>query len=192
MTCIVGITNGKNVWMGGDSFGGNDFHMQKVRDPKVFELKVEVLGESEHEPMLIGGCGSFRMLNVLEYSLDIPSFDRRLEVRHWMVEFFAEQVRTSFKKKGLLQTHHETEESVYGAFLVGFLGELYTLQQDFAVIAWAEKEHATGAGEEYALGSLYATRGRIKTPSKRVELALEAAVEFSPCVLPPFTILSTE
>ena len=42
MTCIVGITDGGNVWMGGDSFAGTEMHHQKIKEPKVFTMFVNV------------------------------------------------------------------------------------------------------------------------------------------------------
>ena len=45
-----------------------------------------------------------------------------------------------------------------------------------------------GAGQEIALGSFYSTPS-IKTPRKRVRLALEAAAKFNMSVRAPFTII---
>ena len=47
---------------------------------------------------------------------------------------------------------------------------------------------AEGAGQDIALGSLYST-SNIKTPRKRLRLALEAASKFNMSVRPPFTII---
>ena len=47
---------------------------------------------------------------------------------------------------------------------------------------------AEGAGQDLALGSLFST-ANIKTPRKRVRMALEAASKFNMTVRPPFTII---
>jgi hypothetical protein len=47
---------------------------------------------------------------------------------------------------------------------------------------------AEGAGQELALGSLFSTTF-VKTPRKRVRMALEAAAKFNMSVRPPFTII---
>jgi hypothetical protein len=47
---------------------------------------------------------------------------------------------------------------------------------------------AEGSGQQLALGSLYST-GLIKTPRKRVRMALEAASKFNMAVRGPFTII---
>ncbi len=191
MTCIVGITDGGNVWMGGDSFAGNELHHQKIKEPKVFNVFVDMAGQDINETMIIGGCGSFRMLQLLKYALAVPQYDPMIDLTYWFVEEFGEAVRKLFKDRGLTQLHDETEEAFYGTFLIGFCGGLYTLQEDFAVVGFAEMEHATGAGEEYALGSLYTSRSGNRTPKTRITLALESATEFSPMVIPPYYYVST-
>jgi len=192
VTCIIGIADGDIIWMGGDSFGGTEYHYQKVSDPKVFISEVEVSGKEDNEYMVLGGCGSFRMLQLLKYSLTIPKFDPDIKITEWMVEVFAEACRNLFKERGLTQLMHEHEEQFSGTFLVGFRGQLYTLQEDFSVLGWSSDEHATGAGEEYALGSLFSTKGRIKSPKTRIKIALDAAAEFSPCVVPPHAFVNTD
>ena len=47
---------------------------------------------------------------------------------------------------------------------------------------------AEGSGQQIALGSLYST-STIKTPRKRVRMALEAAQKFIMSVKGPFTII---
>jgi len=191
MTCIVGIKEGEKIIIGGDSFGGSEYHYQRVSDPKVFMSEVECAGEGT-EYLVMGGCGSFRMLQLLKYSLQIPKFDPDMNINAWMVEVFAESCRSLFKERGLTQLYHEQEEQFAGVFLIGFRGSLFTLQEDFAVIGWKNEEHATGAGEEYALGSLFSTKGKIKSAKTRIKTALDAAAEFSPMVVPPHAFVTTE
>lgn len=191
MTCIVAITDGGHVWMGGDSFAGSEMIHQRIKEPKVFSMFIDIAGQETSETMIIGGCGSFRMLQLLKFALEVPQYDPKMDLTHWFVEEFGEGVRKLFKDRGLTQLHDETEEAFYGTILIGFCGGLYTLQEDFAVVGFAEMEHATGAGEEYALGSLYTSRVGNKTLKKRITLALEAATEFSPMVMPPYYYVST-
>jgi len=190
MTCIVGIKEGDKIVLGGDSFGGSGYHFQKLSDPKVFMSEVNCAGE-ESEYLVMGGCGSIRMLQLLKYSLSIPKFDPDMDINEWMVEVFAESCRALFKERGLTQLHHEQEESFAGTFLIGFRGSLFTLQDDFAVFGWSGDEHATGAGEEYALGSLFSTKDKLKSAKARIKIALDAAAEFSPMVVPPHAFVST-
>ena len=191
MTCIVGIKEEGLITIGGDSFGGHSYHHQKVSDPKVFITEVECAGE-DSEYLVMGGCGSFRMLQLLKYSLRLPKFDPDMVVTEWMVEVFAESCRSLFKERGLTQLFHEQEEAFDGTFLIGFRSSLYTLQEDFAVIGWTNDEHATGAGEDYALGSLYSTKGRIKSARTRIKIALDVASELSPMVIPPHAFVNTK
>ena len=192
MTCIVGIIDGKYVYMGGDSFAGTEYNHMRVKYPKVFKREVDIAGSKTPDYMLMGGCGSFRMLQLLRYSLDIPQYDPNVDIGEWFVEIFAEEVRELFKERGLTKLIDESEELFNGEFLIGFRGNLFTLQEDYACIAFAEKEHCSGAGEEYALGGLFGTKGRVKNINERINIALGAAAEFSPAVLAPFHIVSTE
>ena len=192
MTCIVGIAEGDIVYMGGDSFGGSEYHYQRVSDPKVFLCEVEIAGQEDTEWMAVGGSGSFRMLQLLKYALFIPKYDPARQLNEWMVECFAESCRSLFKERGLTQIEYDSEEGFAGEFLIGFRGKLYTLQCDFAVFSWADNEHTAGAGEEYALGSLHSTKGRIKSPKTRIKISLDAASSFSPLVVPPYSYVTTE
>jgi ATP-dependent protease HslVU (ClpYQ) peptidase subunit len=108
-----------------------------------------------------------------------------------MIEFFAERVRELFKARGITQMFNDTEERFNSAFLIGFRGQLFTMQEDFSVIDWSSNIHAIGVGEEFALGSLITSQKLVKSPIKRIELALTAAAQFCPMVIPPFTILTT-
>lgn len=194
MTCIVGIAENEHVWIGGDSFGGGDFHMQATKNPKVFTLPILIAGNQNNpERMLVGVAGSFRILNILEHGL-IGSlmYDGEANLREWMTEFFAEKLRELFKTRGVTQMINDTAEAFDSEFLIGFHGNLFTMQEDFAVMDWSGDTHAIGAGEEFALGSLHTSAGRIKSPVKRIELALKAASKFCPQVIPPYTILSTK
>lgn len=193
MTCIVGIAENGQVWLGGDSFGGHEYHKQTTKNPKVFPVAVKIMGKQDTpQPMLIGVCGSFRIMNILEHGLEeLLIHDDEMDIREWMTEFFAEKVRELFKNRGVTQMLNDTEEAHSAEFLIGFKGQLFTLQGDFAVIDWHDDVHAIGAGEEFALGSLHTSAGRVKSPVKRIELALAAAATYSPLVSPPFTVIAT-
>ena len=69
---------------------------------------------------------------------------------------------------------------------IGKAGRLFTIQSDYQVAEVADNYTAVGCGQDYALGSLYATLESI--PTKRIKLALETAAYFSAAVRPPFVI----
>ncbi|XVV11230.1 hypothetical protein ACQP2X_41330 [Actinoplanes sp. CA-131856] len=59
MTCIVGITDGTTVTIGGDSAGSDGWHVAVRSDSKVFQVG----------PYLMGFTTSYRMGQLLRYSL---------------------------------------------------------------------------------------------------------------------------
>jgi ATP-dependent protease HslVU (ClpYQ) peptidase subunit len=68
MTCIVGMVENGKVYIGGDSAGvsGFDYHIRE--DQKVFQ----------NGDMIFGFTSSFRMGQLLQYSLKIPDHDPRI------------------------------------------------------------------------------------------------------------------
>lgn len=81
MTCIVGIADGKKVWIGGDSQGTAGHALTIRADTKVFVK----------DPMVFGFCGSYRMGQLLRHSLSLPKHyegdtDKRLCVAFHIVE----------------------------------------------------------------------------------------------------------
>ena len=70
--------------------------------------------------------------------------------------------------------------------LVGHMGRLFVIGDNFAVAVITEDHVAIGAVKEYALGSLATTSGK---PSSRIYAALEAAKKYNITVAEPFDFL---
>ena len=70
---------------------------------------------------------------------------------------------------------------------------LFTIHSDFQVSELTSENAAVGCGEDFALGSMYASKHLspdIK-PRELITTALKAATEYSSYVRPPYIILST-
>jgi ATP-dependent protease HslVU (ClpYQ) peptidase subunit len=188
MTCIVGLEHDGKVWMGGDAAAsdseGND--IRRYASPKVFAVTRGT------EPFLMGFTHSFRMGQILQFSLTPPTCGRHRDPFEYMVNDFADALREVYKTKGFLSSDDEGTERG-GTFLVGFRGSLYIMESDFHV---AQPDigklgcafHAVGCGDNPALGSLYSTQRR--GPENRCYTALAAAAVFCSAVRAPFTVLS--
>jgi len=176
MTCIVGIEHkdrGENmVYMGGDSAAVGGWDMSIETGPKVFHV-----GE-----FLIGYTSSFRMGQLLQYHLSVKPQEKESN-RAYMIAVFAEAVRELLKGHGYARVENNEEEG--GCFLVGYRGELYTMEGDFAVLRSADGFAAIGCGSSYALGALKAMG--LEHPQEALERALEVAAHFSAGVRGPFT-----
>ena len=179
MTCIVGLTENNKVYIGGDSASASSNRITISAIPKVFDT-----GD-----FLIGYTSSWRMGQILQHHLQIdeavlPKVGDSLW--EFMVRVFVEEVRNLFKTFGYAKL--ENNEETAGEFLVGCYGHLYHIGIDYQVNETVNGMDACGSGEQYALGALYATKDSALTPYQRIDIALEAAAEFSPFVRPPFTV----
>lgn len=177
MTCIVGLENNGTVWMGGDSAGtAGNMHQRVRRDKKVF-----VRGE-----FIFGFCGSFRMGQLLQHNLVLPSPQEGNDDVSYMVNEFVSSVRTCLEEENKSLSE---DEKLTPYFLVGYRGKLYNIQSDYQVGQAEDGFDAVGSGADIAMGAMYASRGG-KNCKKRLLQALEASSRNNAAVRPPFTIMS--
>lgn len=174
MTCIVGLVDNKDVYIGGDSAGvsGNDLTVRT--DGKVFH----------NGPFLFGFTSSFRMGQLLRYAFTPPEHHSDLTDMQYLVTVFVDALRTCFKDGGFATKASEAESG--GNFLIAYRGHLYEIHSDYQIEEAADGYNACGCGEHYATGSLFATEGQ--EPEKRVKMALRAAERFSAGVRGPFVV----
>jgi hypothetical protein len=186
MTCIVALINENKVFLGGDAAASDDksgLIFQRT-DPKVF--KVGQFG--------IGFVDSFRMGQILQYSWTPPIYKPTSGYRNldkFLRTRFVESVKEAFKENGYGNQNPGTEDGDEGGIFIITVqgaGRIFTMDSDFHIGEADVQYMAEGAGQELALGSLYST-AQIKTPRKRVRMALEAATKFNMSVRPPFTII---
>lgn len=178
MTSIVGIAQDGIVYIGSDAAGSNYAQITTRRDAKVFRL-----GET-----LIGGCGSFRMLQLLRYAIELPKHPKDMPDEEWMVLGFVEACRLAFREGGL--THKESDQEYGGEFLVGYHGRLFHIEADFQVGESDDRYDACGSGEDTAKGVLYSTHHNPRlTAEERIILALEAGEHHNVGVRGPFNIM---
>lgn len=178
MTCVVALRHKKTIYMGCDSAGvGGWYSRQDRTDPKIYRVGA----------MLIGFTTSFRMGQLLGYSLTLPHHHPDIAIEKYMVTAFVDAARTCLKTGGWAEKDKEQEKG--GNFLAAYKGRIFEIQSDYQVAERQEPYSAVGCGHDLALGSLYssAKHGGIE-PRARVELALEAASAFSAGVFPPFRI----
>lgn len=180
MTCVVGLEHEGRVWIGGDSAAiESEVLSLRVRgDPKVFLV----------QRMLFGFTRSFRMGQLLRFSLIIPAQPAKSDDYRYLCTDFINAVRECLKNGGFAQTSEEGAEQG-GNFLIGYRGRLYNIDGDYQVGIPQIGFDACGCGGDYALGSLFSTQKTKLDPRKRIMMALTAATYFSAAVSPPFTIM---
>lgn len=176
MTCIVGLEDKGNVYIGGDSAGVSGLSIAIRADEKVFT----------NGPFLMGFTSSFRMGQLLRYKLTIPKQTHDQDDYEYMVTDFIDAIRKCFADNGF-GTMADKSSNKGGTFLVGYNGTLYVIYDDFQVGADACGYNSVGCGSDIAVGSLHSTAG--KNPETRVKMALEAATFHSAGVAAPFLII---
>lgn len=179
MTCIVGVAKDGKVFIGADSAGVTAAYALWVRaDRKVFR----------NGDFIMGFTSSFRMGQLLAYSLSPPKPREGADLFAFMVTDFISAVRDCLKTGGFATKDREQEAG--GEFLVGYRGRLFKVEGDYQVAESVTGFDACGCGEHIALGSMVETDGQ--EPRARVERALKAAEQFSAGVRGPFHIEATE
>lgn len=181
MTCIVGLVDGERVWIGADSAGVGGWDLRIRADRKIFR----------NGRFLFGCTTSFRMIQLLQYSLQLDAYEINDEaLSGFMCTTFVDRVRDCLKGGGFARKESEAEKG--GDFLVATGGRLFHVHEDYQVAEPIDAYDACGCGESYARGSLHASRELLKShPRKRVEMALHAAEDHSAGVRGPFHITST-
>lgn len=178
MTCIVGIADGQRVLIGGDSAAGDSYYSVSRADEKVFT----------NGPFAFGFTTSFRMGQLLRYSLSPPDRLPKTEVARYMATQFIDSVRACLKAGGYAKLDNGAEKG--GTFLVGYAGRLFEVYDDYQVGEPVGGIAAVGAGLQYALGALFAHKTGLAR--YRATLALQAAEKYCGFVKGPFKFVSVQ
>jgi hypothetical protein len=181
MTLIVGVTLGREVWMGGDSVGVGGEAVSIVAGPKVFKRGSYLLGHST----------TFRLGNLLRYSGDLPEPPTEEEcpdIASWVTNGFVDSIRKILKEGGHAQKSEEQECG--GFFMVGVRDRLFSINPDYGFIESADNYACIGSGDSYAMGALAAMKTLgILDPKILIKTALTATAKHCNSVGAPFTIL---
>ena len=198
MTCIIGVLDGGKVYLGGDSCGSDGYTYEDCCHSKVFKV-----GD-----FVIGGTTSFRMLDLLEYSLTLPEGQpfAKADMDKFMRTTFVNAVRKCLKEGGFVRFKDSVEQG--GTFLIGYKDKIWRMQDDFSVISRFDYD-AVGCGAQAAMGSLFTTKdlkvstceeipivgelivNDVMSVEDRITLAMKAAESVLVGVKGPFTIIST-
>ena len=188
MTCIVGIVENGKIFIGGDSAGVAGHSLQIRADEKVFKK----------DGTLFGFTTSFRMGQIIRYCLKIPEQPNSQNDYQYLCSYFIDELIKCFSDKGFLQKKDEVKSG--GAFLLGYKGNLYQVENDFQVGKVTDSFSACGCGQDIALGALYELKNQdvkgkksmAPSPKEKLIRALKAAEHFSAGVRGPFNIVSSE
>lgn len=179
MTCVIGMIKDDKVYIGADNVGANSSTKISRNDLKVFKK----------DDMLIGCSSSYRMINLLQYQLQMPLRDNKLTDDEYMYISFIESVRYLFKKGGYTFINNNVESG--GNFIVGYNGKLYEIQEDFQIEKPSDNFCCIGSGSYYAYGAMkILVENKLLSAEEILTKALEVSEYYNPFVRKPFHILS--
>lgn len=183
MTCVVGcVSDDGTIYIGADSASTNEsWHISTTADEKVFI----------NNGVIIAFVGSFRVGQLLRYSLQPPEQLPSKEDMEYLINDFADAIRNLFKDKGIL-TIIDGVESFDGQFLIGYNSKLYSVQSDMHIERVVDNYVCIGCGGPFAAGSMFETQGYNITIEERITRALNAAQHHSAGVKSPFHVLKLE
>jgi ATP-dependent protease HslVU (ClpYQ) peptidase subunit len=182
VTCLVGLVDKGQVWIGADSSAiGSVMGRRSPADAKIAQVG----------PLLIAAAGNHRAWQVIRHGLEVPAHEAEHgDALNYMVSVVADALRSCFERHGVGASGGEGDESP-ASLMIGYQGRLFSIYSDYQVAEFAEDYHALGAGEAIALGALYAAP-KGWGPRKRLEVALEAAEAFGFEVRRPFIVMRAE
>jgi len=182
MTCIATLVHQGSVWMGADAIISNVYLDRfESAQAKIFK----------RSGILIGITGYVRLLQILQYELQIPRYHPDDAPEKYIASDLVKAMRKSLKSEGYLK-EEDNKQEYYGEILIGFKGRVFLIDDNFGMTERTDGFSAIGCGARLALGSLYDTRDSKYSPGVRIRRALEAAARFSIAVGPPFTILKLD
>jgi ATP-dependent protease HslVU (ClpYQ) peptidase subunit len=173
MTCIVAVAQGGKVYMGCDSAAyDSDSTTHFIKSgPKIFTV----------DDYLIGYSNSFRAGQILQYDF-VPPIPDPENLMRTMVTDFVSSIYSAYEKNKFVL---DEEKGEFADLIIGVHGKLFTIESDMQVQEYTDNYVAIGSGYQFALGSLYTTK-KVKSPTDRIQKALEAASEYTGSVKPPF------
>lgn len=179
MTAIAAIVEEGAIWMGADTVGTTPDCAVTYGESKVFV----------RDDMIFGCAGSSRASQLLRFSLKIPDQDE--DDVEYLVTRFVPALRGCFEINGY-EMNQDGQTLQGSEFIIGFNGQIYELDGEYAVTPVGYDFYAAGSGFSVVMGSLFTTDGEDYSAKDRITLALQAATEFVPSCRGPYTVESLD
>ena len=177
MTAIIGLVDGSDVWLAGDSTVSiGDNLRYALADGKIVRK-----GE-----MLIGVAGSIHALNAVRHGLVLAPQLKGIDDDRYIIREVAGQIR-ALLAAGEDNDNDDLDSDNECNLVVAYRGKLYVTYGDLDFIRVTLPYVAIGSGTAFALGALAAQKSVIN-PENRLHIALEVAAAFCSSVGAPFTV----
>lgn len=175
MTCIVAISDGSKVYMGGERGYSDSYTLVSSTQPKIFDIG----------SYLIGYAGNSGVGQTVVHNFELPPLGKISKIDIHMQRVFMPALRKFIKDYDIRLSDNDDDAA---GFIVGVKGKVYEIDlSDFQCIEYDEVSIGSGSG--YAFGSLYTTSRYDISPIDRISISLEAAITYSPTCQGPIDIL---
>lgn len=186
MTCIVVLKEKDKIYLGGDSFCGDE---DGIAYDRVIQPKVFTRGEFH-----FAFCGDFRVFNIIRYEFKPPRPGKNIkDIHEWLVIKFIPELRKAFETSGYKKKHDDVE--TFGDedtdIMVVIRGRMFIIYSDFSTFE-VRHYYSIGAGAHFALGAIHTISDMNIPPRERVERALKAADHWSNLVCEPYHIIEID
>jgi ATP-dependent protease HslVU (ClpYQ) peptidase subunit len=167
MTCVVGIVEDGNIYIGADSRGSSGHQYVTRKDSKVFISK----------DFIFGFTSSFRMGQIIKYHFNPPKRVETQSTDNYIHTTVLEHIIEILTSKGYNKISNNIIEG--GVFLMGYRGILYEVEQDFQVGQLYSVYNAIGCGENYAKSCLWTidALGFPLSVTEKIDIAIKCAAE---------------
>lgn len=169
MTCIAAIIDKDGVGhIASDSLGSNGHTQDTYKNQKIFQLG----------NMLVGYTSSYRMGQLIQYNLSLPSRKVGQSLDQYMYTDFIASVRSLLKEHGYLRI--DSNEERIGSFLIVADGRIWHMQDDLSLLESEDSFDACGSGHDFAQATMHTlTQHKIRmTPSDVLREAIECASKY--------------
>lgn len=173
MTCIAALEHPGGVWIGSDSFLGNEDEVDLIQGPKWVRK-----GE-----LLIAYAGDVRPAQLLTHCLHVRKRKADEDVEAYLVVEVVASIRRLYAKEAV--TSAEAVASSPTEYLFILDGKAFRVWSDLSVLRSPRGFTAIGVGAPFALAALAATADN-PDPRARVVKALEVSALLCPAVRAPF------
>lgn len=180
MTCIVGITDGKKVIIGGDSQATGSDIKTTMKGKKIFQKN----------DIIFGVTGSPRYNQILEYIWSFDPINKEEDEFEYLVKTVVPTAMRTLEENKCsdLNNGRLTSDS---AMLIGIRNRLFCMYSDFQISESTKNYMAIGSGVEFALGALTVLENMDITNKQKLEQALEAASFHSSTCSGPYHFMET-
>jgi ATP-dependent protease HslVU (ClpYQ) peptidase subunit len=176
MTTVVGLADKNGVYIGADSGVQVSTVQYVVDNPKILV----------YDGLILAGAGNLSVIQLIKHNYSWLSVASKRHNYETDLDFLISALAGSLRN--MLATENSDMQGEHGLcqLLIAYNHRLYYMAEDYAILEPASGMAAIGSGCEYALGALYASKG--KNSQARIETALEAAANYDVYTRGPFTI----